>query len=279
MKNHLLLMGFAATTLFASAQQTIYSANNSAGFGTWTFLDVDNDGNNWAIQDQSSVQGLGAQGDLLTSYSLSPSTFNPLTPNNYASSAPINCSTYENLSLRFKREAAGAPSAEAEKYSVYAVSAANQGALVTALASATPLYTETIAVGRELLERTVDLSSLDGMNNVYIVIRHYDCTGQYFLAIDDVVLEGDMTSASLTNLTSDSKIQVYPQPMKNSMTVSIDENISTITLIDQSGRIVLSENNVNASTFIVNSESFDPGIYLLQIEGDSGTIFTQKCIK
>lgn len=279
MKKHLILMGFAATTMLASAQQTIYSANDAATFGAWTFVDADADANNWAVQDQSSVQGLGAQGDLLTSFSLNPSTFNPLTPNNFASSTPIDCSTFENLSLRFKREAAGAPGAEAEKYSIYAISAANQGALTTALLTATPVYTETVAVSRVLDEITVDLSALDGMNNVYIVIRHYDCTGQFFLAIDDVILEGDTSSSSISDLSQDQKISIYPQPMTTTMTVSMDEEIATIAVIDQNGKIVNELNEVKSKSITLNTESLKNGVYILKVESTSGAIITQKCVK
>lgn len=279
MKKNLLLVGFAATTLFASAQQTIYSANNAATFGAWTFTDFDNDGNNWAIQDQSTVQGLATQGDLLTSYSLNPSNFNPLTPNNFASSSPIDCSAYQNLSLRFKRESGGAPTAEAEKYSVYVISAASQPALAAALTTATPVFTETITIGRELVEKTIDVSALDGMNNVYIVIRHYDCTNQYFLAIDDVVLEGDMTSALTTDLSNDQKVSVFPQPMNNSLTISIEEEITSIVLIDQSGKIVSEIQGVKSSSYNMNTENINSGIYILKVESASGAIYTQKCVK
>lgn len=279
MKKHLLLMGFATTTMLASAQQTIYSANNAATFGTWTFVDVDADGNNWAVEDQSSVQGLSAQGDLLTSYSLNPSTFNPLTPNNFASSTPINCTTYENLSLRFKREAAGAPGAEAEKFSIYAISAANQSALTTALLTATPVYTETVAVSRTLDEITVDLSALDGMDNVYIVIRHYDCTGQFFLAIDDVVLEGDMMSSSVTSLNDDQKISIFPQPMNESLTIVLDEGIAAVTLLDQNGKIVQQQNEVNANATTINTENVKSGVYIIKIVSESGRLYSQKCVK
>jgi len=279
MKKNLLLMGFAATTMLASAQQTIYSANNATTFGTWTFVDADGDGNNWAVEDQSSVQGLSGQGDLLTSYSLNPSTFNPLTPNNFASSTPINCTMYENLSLRFKREAAGAPGAEAEKYSIYAISAANQSALTTALLTATPVHTETVAVSRTLDEITVDLSALDGMDNVYIVIRHYDCTGQFFLAIDDVVLEGDMTSASIESNSQDLKASIYPQPMNANLMIELEEEIASVVLLDQNGKIVSQVNDVNAYTATINTENIKSGVYIIKIVSESGRLYSQKCVK
>lgn len=278
MKKSLLLFGFAATTMLASAQQTIYSANNQATFGAWTFADVDGDGNNWVVEDKSTTQGLESQGYSLNSWSLS-SMFNPLTPNNYASSPAINCTGYQNISLRFKREAGGAPGAEAEKYSVYALTAANPAALAAAMLTATAIHTELITVGKELVEVTVDLpAALDGMNNVYIVMRHYDCSGQYFLAIDDLVVEGDMIPAAVNTLNKDN-VTIFPQPMNGSLNISIGEDIASVTLVDQNGKTVFEKADIASSKYEMNTENLSEGIYILKIQASSGSVYTQKCVK
>jgi len=277
MIKRLFFSGITLIALAANGQQTIYLANDLNSFGNWTFIDGDTDGNNWAIEDQSTTQGLDLQGDLLTSFSLNPSNFNPLTPDNFALSTPINCSNHENLSLKFKRTSAGAPGAEAESYSVYAINAASQAALLASLSSATPLYTETITVGKELVLRTIDLSSLDGMSDLYIVFRHHNCTGQFFLAIDDVVLEGSMTSASIINLSLD--MSIYPQPMSGNLTISMEENIKNLLLINQIGEIVFQENGINSKSFIVNTENLSNGLYFLKVTDESGSVYTKKCVK
>ncbi len=278
MKKSLLLFGFAATTMVASAQQTIYSADGAATFGTWTFTDVDVDGNNWAPIDRSSTQGLGGKGVSLVSYSINPSTFAALTPDNYATSTPINCSGYENLTLKFNRVAGGTPAASAENYSVYAVSAANPTALAAALATATPVFTETVVIGKELVGKTVNLSSLNGMNNVYIVFRHHNCTEQFFIAIDDVILEGTAIPASINDM-NETKMSVYPQPMTNSLTISNEEEIASVVLIDQNGKTVLQKYDIAAKSILLNTENISEGVYILRVQTTSGAVLTQKCVK
>lgn len=278
MKKNLLLFGFVITNFYVFSQQTIYSASDLVTFSQWTFLDSDGDGWNWEVDDIPSYEGLEFQGALIKSFSLQPYNFDPLTPDNYAYSIPVSSEGYENLSLRFKRLSTGVITKHEEHYSVYAISATSSANLEIALLTATPLYTETIEVGRTLEERTVDLSFLDGMDSIYIVFRHYNCTDEFFMIIDDVILEGNTSSASIADY-KEQKLSVFPQPMNNSVTLSTEEEIASIVLIDQSGKIVIQEINLATNKYVLNTQNLSKGVYFLKVQTSSGAIYTQKCVK
>ncbi len=278
-KNVLLLYFSVVTALCTNAQQIIYTAFNYETFRHWTFLDSDGDDFNWEIIDRSTYEGLELQGDLINSFSLQPYNFDPLTPNNYAYSVPVNCTAFENVSLRFKRLSTGVATKHAEKYSIYAMRATSTAELELALPTAIPLYTETIEVGRILEERTVDLSFLDGMDSVYIVVRHHDCTDQFFLTIDDVIVEGNISTASINEVKISEQLKVFPQPMNHKLTVSYNEEIASISLFDKSGKLVQTTSNLNSKSHVIMTEDLSPGVYILKVQTASGTVLTQKCVK
>src|SRR5690606_25481701 len=115
--------------------------------------------------------------------------------------------------------------------------------------------------------------------NVYVVFRHYDCTDQFFLVIDDIIVEGDMTSASLTSLSDNQNISIYPQPMNENLTIELADEIESIVVVDQNGRDVLQETNINLNTITLNTNSLKSGVYFIKITSTSGHILTQKCVK
>lgn len=69
----------------------------------------------------------------------------------------------------------------AEHYAVMLSTTTNQTASFT-----TTLYSETLS-SATWFQRTIDLSAYAGQN-VYIAFRHYDCTDQFVLKLDDVLL-------------------------------------------------------------------------------------------
>lgn len=158
--------------------QTYYSQNfNTSGLNGWTSTDLDNDGKQWVNMNASSLsQSLGA-GSLA---SFSYQNNQALTPNNLITSPLIDLSTVTASNVYLTYTQATHLSYPADKYSVY-VTTSNVAGTVTA---ATPVYTETVAVGG-LQNRAVNLSSFIGQQ-VYISFRHYDCFDQYYLIIDDI---------------------------------------------------------------------------------------------
>gem|GEM_PF-2128374 len=279
MKNMLLILGFALFTIVSIAQQTIYTANDYPSFSDWTFLDSDGDGWNWEVDSEPSYEGLEFQGVLIKSFSLQPFNFEPLNPDNFAYSIPLNFHGYDNVSLSFKRLSTGVTSKHEEHYSVYAIRAESSSELEMALFTAIPFYSETIETGRTLEEKTVDLSVFDGMDSIYIIFRHYNCTDEFFMIIDDVIVEGDTNSASIESNNQVIKASIFPQPMNAKLMVELEEKIASVVLLDLNGKIVRQVNEVDAHKATINTENIKSGVYIIKIVSESGRLYSQKCVK
>lgn len=80
-------------------------------------------------------------------------------------------------------------------------------------------------------------------------------TGRYMQPKDSVV----------SPLTSDSKLTVFPNPVKEQLTLKVDGvfNAYQITLTDLSGRVLLS-NTINENVKQLDFTNYPKGIYLLR---------------
>jgi thiol-disulfide isomerase/thioredoxin len=160
--------------------QTYYSQNfNTPGLNGWVSKDLDGDGKNWGNLASNLPADFGA--GALASFSYNASTNTALHPDNLVTSPLIDLSTVtsSNVYLLFD-QAAKEENYPNEKYSVY-ITNSNIPAIIIA---ATPAYTETLAQGN-IQSKAVNLTSFIGQQ-VYVSFRHYDCTDQYALLIDNV---------------------------------------------------------------------------------------------
>ena len=169
--------------------------NFDAGFGSWTNIDADGDGFKWALNsndqtyrsykaDEYLVLGLGHGGsaDMVISGSFcsnsNDATYHgqALTPDNYLVSPQVA------LGGTISFWAKGMDPADcAEKFGVAVSTDGNTNA-----ANFTMVGEQKTATAEWTLY-TFDLSEYDGQTG-YVAIRHYDCTDQDLLCVDDVVI-------------------------------------------------------------------------------------------
>lgn len=164
----------------------------------WSTFDNDGDGIAWRLgwnfwgerpaYVRSGIQCLG---------SASSSDYDvPYTPDNFAFSPAITVPA-EGGKLNFFISSFH-PDRYAEHYSFYIVDnidCINEGNVGYILNNFQPLIEETINIPATYnsdytkvegwLEKTIDLDSYAGQT-IYLVFRHYDCTGQYVLRLDDL---------------------------------------------------------------------------------------------
>ncbi|MBQ9584855.1 MAG: choice-of-anchor J domain-containing protein [Muribaculaceae bacterium] len=143
----------------------------------WTMIDADGDGNCWygwapaSVTDNSGNPVVnGACGITSASYAS-----DALTPDNWLITPRVNLGG--TLSFQYRGQD---PSYAAEHFAVY-VSTGDP----TNPESFVQVGEETVA-GTTLAEFTADLSEYDGQVG-YIAIRHFNCTDQFRLNIDDFV--------------------------------------------------------------------------------------------
>ena len=165
----------------------------------WTIIDADGDGFNWT---PASVLMAGylipAHGgaDCFTSQSYDGS-YGPLTPDNYLVSPKVKITTGSEFSFW---ACAQDPDYAGEHYGVaISTTTATAGAFTT-IAEWTMTAKETAGAGAYMsrdgkgtregswYQKTVDLSSYAGQE-VYIAIRHFNCTDMFYLNVDDARLQ------------------------------------------------------------------------------------------
>ncbi len=88
------------------------------------------------------------------------------------------------------------------------------------------------------------------------------------------------TSFSIHEASGKTKLSVYPNPVKNQMTISSTSNISRVELINITGQtaknIVVKK---LTSQYIVNTEDLLPGIYIAKVYATDGSVINKKIIK
>jgi Secretion system C-terminal sorting domain/Cleaved Adhesin Domain len=119
---------------------------------------------------------------------------------------------------------------------------------------------------------TFDLSVYDNWN-VYIAIQcvSYDA---FVFMLDEVCINTTPTGISTPSATADLKL--YPNPVLDVLNITSNETIEQISIINNLGQVVYSENTKALETKI-NTEDLVNGIYFVQVKTENG-IETKKVI-
>lgn len=84
----------------------------------------------------------------------------------------------------------------------------------------------------------------------------------------------DITDVS-DNLSSNT-VLIYPNPVKDDLTINAPEDIESIEIIDVKGVMVLEKTNIDAKTFTLDVSHLDQGIYALEIVEHNGKVIKSK---
>ena len=146
----------------------------------WTLMDADGDGHNWQLP---VTGGLGYYSDgMLVSYSYDNASASPLTPDNFMVSPRVTIPEFGGRLEFYARPMDGAY--PAENFAVAISTTVNDDpSAFTTLQEWTMVYS-----GWD--KYMVNLSAYAGQE-VYIAIRHYNCTDQFALCIDDFFVGGN----------------------------------------------------------------------------------------
>ena len=165
----------------------------------WTIIDADGDGFNWtpaSVLMAGYVIPAHGGADCITSQSYSSSA-GALTPDNYLVSPKVKITTGSEFSFW---ACAQDPDYASEHYGVaISTTTATAGAFTT-IAEWTMTAKEEAGAGAYMsrdgkgtregtwYQKTVDLSSYAGQE-VYIAIRHFNCTDMFYINVDDARLQ------------------------------------------------------------------------------------------
>ena len=145
----------------------------------WTFVDADGDGYNWGHHVNTGSGNFTTHGGdgVIYSESYNNDTSAALTPDNWAISPALDLSGVDSAVLSLWAVAQDSGYAD-EHYALYAGTSADP-------ASMTMISDEFVATGT-YENKTADLSDFVGEEEVYVAIRHFNCTDMFILNIDDV---------------------------------------------------------------------------------------------
>lgn len=204
MKKVVLFLAAALMGMAASAQVTTFPWTEGFENGAtgWTIIDSDGDGITWQLSDTSSqIANFAATyprtgNSCIIALSYDNLTYEALTPDEWLISPAITIPAGVSYTLSFYDNGTN-PSYAAEHYAVHVASANT----VAAMSATTALMEQTLSTG-DWIKRTVDLSAYAGQT-IYIGFRHFGCTDQFCLGIDDIRVGGaDLPTLSLAGLSN-----------------------------------------------------------------------------
>lgn len=101
-----------------------------------------------------------------------------------------------------------------------------------------------------------------------------DCVGCYgaYYFIDDVSITEYLGTTSINEIKWDKSIRSFPNPFVSELTISSDHPMrnTEIKIYDASGKIVFRSKLGNGSTFNINLEELQKGVYFLDVNHEEG---------
>ncbi len=179
--DHSTMVTVSASTECDAVATFPYTEGFENGLGCWQIVDNDGDGIPWFLTTGSST--LTAHTGSYMAASLSYNDDYALFPDNYLISPKFNlpASSTITLSWYFMVDA----SYPADKYSVYVSTGNTVSDFTTPLFTIVPDNTH-----GTWTQQTLDLSAYAGQQ-VYLAFRHYDCSDEDFILLDDISITVD----------------------------------------------------------------------------------------
>lgn len=203
---------------------------------------------------------------------------------------PLNISDYEDLSFSFKY-------AYAKRYdNIYKDSLLVVARYGTNFANSDTLFLnsgETLATLAENYSGTQFIpSTREQWKDTSISINHliaHDLVKIEFIAINDngnnlyidniAIHEGENPLLGIDNGKIAASVNIYPNPMRESITIESNDGVKGICIFDMSGRMVKQNKPaINNTTISINTSDLKPGIYIVQVQTQAG-IINKKLIK
>jgi hypothetical protein len=81
--------------------------------------------------------------------------------------------------------------------------------------------------------------------------------------------------ASVTDLTADLNVNLYPNPAKDFVNIETNFEIRNLKVVNYVGQVVF-DRNVDQISFQLNTSNFGPGMYFVQIQTTDGVVVTRR---
>lgn len=262
-----LVLLLACTSIYNSNSQTIAWSSDSEDYVNWPIVDSDGDSNAWGVYT-GGLESLGFTGAAFSSdsWSTDPSPDGTaLTPDNRLFTPASSIAIPANAtSINFKMKVnAYDVNFFAEKYAIY-VADEDEETLTFEI-----IFGETLTAGGDGNAKDITASvpiSYAGKNLIFL-IRHYDCTNQNQLLVDDFEVSYSTSLSTKNNTLEISK--VFPNPVQDILNIKTNDIIEKITVTNQLGQRVLIIEKDNIINNSVNLSNLAKGLYLVKVEANN----------
>ena len=125
-------------------------------------------------------------------------------------------------------------------------------------------------------EFNVDLRDYQGQD-IYVAIVHYNCTNQFMVNVDDILLNRVYVNYEDVNESAFCKLNVFPNPTNELLSVESDVTVNHYEVYTITGAMVMSQ-PVDEKRFNVNVSELPAGTYLIKMNSE-GMVQTQRFVK
>ncbi len=248
--------------------------DGSTSFFNWSNIDDDGDGMFWQVANivdagwTSLFEGNVADSDSWDSNGA-------YTPDNYLISVdPITLGTSSTLEFLMGSYQTNGTFL-GDRLSVYLSETTDVGQI----SNLTPVFDGTVgdvctcdSEANNAAPVSVDVSDYDGQT-VYLVFRHHDTFDENSVLIDNVVLDGNLSTSEVEI----SGFNYYYSPQSQNLTINATDSFSSINIFNVLGQKVVDQ-NLSSTTEVINLASLKNGVYIATAVSNGKTA-TFKLIK
>ncbi|RYY70293.1 MAG: T9SS type A sorting domain-containing protein, partial [Chitinophagaceae bacterium] len=118
-------------------------------------------------------------------------------------------------------------------------------------------------------------------------LQHYELldglhkSGTHFYRLRIVKLDGSFVYSKIVSVNFNSTVQAYPNPVKDKLFIEFEavSKKGVVKLFSNEGRLLYTASTAADRMMTIPMGSLPAGIYLLQVQGESGVLLNKKVIK
>ena len=119
----------------------------------------------------------------------------------------------------------------------------------------------------------VDLREYQGQD-IYVAIVHYNCTNQFMVNVDDIMLYRQFNGVEENAFTA---VSIYPNPASEKVVVESAVAVRQYEIYNVTGAIICSQ-DVEGNTFEINISELPAGAYIIKMKSE-GCVESRRFVK
>ena len=235
------------------------------GIMRWNTIDADGDGFDWEMRAIYAVPG---NTHCVTSASFDDWTQTVLFPENYlVTPYKLDC---EQITFKAQAQDNLHPN---EHFGVAVSTTTGASAEDFEIVWEADLTSKIVG---DWYDYNIDLRDYQGQD-IYVAIVHFNCTNQFSINIDDIMLHRVFDPTFDVAENSASMVTVYPNPASEKVMVESNVTVNQYEIYNVAGEVIISM-PVNEKSFEINVNELPAGTYLIKMVSD-GMVQTRRFVR